>query len=80
MAYIVAPGSFITLSMLVVGGIRSLSGAIVGVLSVTLLIEILRYGEGGIALGTLHIGLSHGTQEIGLGVFMALVLISGHLA
>jgi branched-chain amino acid transport system permease protein len=67
--------SFITLSMLVVGGIRSLSGAIVGVLSVTLLIEVLRYGEGGISFGTLQIGLPHGTQEIGLGVFMALVLI-----
>jgi len=67
--------SFVTLSMLVVGGIGSLTGAVVGSLAVTLVVEILRAGERGVSLGDSHFGLPQGSQEIGLGVFMALILI-----
>ncbi|MEH2472374.1 branched-chain amino acid transport system permease protein [Nitrobacteraceae bacterium AZCC 2161] len=67
--------TFVTLSMLVVGGIGSLSGAVVGVVVVTFVVEILRTLEQGVSLGSISFLLPAGTQEIGLGVVMALILI-----
>ena len=67
--------TFVTLAMLVVGGIGSLSGAVVGVVAVTFVIEFLRTLEHGIALGGARLLLPSGSQEIGLGVVMALILI-----
>jgi branched-chain amino acid transport system permease protein len=67
--------TFITLSMLVVGGLGSLSGAVVGVVVVTIVVEALRTLEAGFNLGSAHVTLPEGSQEIGLGVIMALILI-----
>jgi branched-chain amino acid transport system permease protein len=67
--------TFITLSMLIVGGIGSLSGAVIGVLAVTLIVEILRGLEGGVALGAVMMRLPKGSQEIGLGLILALILV-----
>jgi branched-chain amino acid transport system permease protein len=67
--------SFMTLSMLVVGGIGSLTGAVVGTLAVTLIVEVLKAGERGVALGGMNLSLPRGSQEIGLGILMALILI-----
>ena len=67
--------SFVTLSMLVVGGIGSLTGAVTGTLAVTLIVEILRACERGFALGGAQVSLPRGSQEIGLGLALALVLI-----
>jgi branched-chain amino acid transport system permease protein len=67
--------TFITLSMLVVGGLGSLSGAVVGVVVVTFVVEVLRALETGLNLGSAHVALPEGSQEIGLGVIMALILI-----
>lgn len=67
--------SFVTLAMLVVGGIGSLTGAVTGVLAVTALVELLRAGEAGLALGSVRLALPPGSQEIGLGIFLALVLV-----
>jgi branched-chain amino acid transport system permease protein len=67
--------TFVTLSMLIVGGVASLSGAVLGVLVVTLIVEILRELESGVAIGGISIQLPKGFQEIGLGVMMALILI-----
>ncbi len=67
--------SFITLAMLVVGGLNSLTGAVVGTLAVTLIVEVLRALERGLDLGASHIALPRGSQEIGLGLALALVLI-----
>lgn len=67
--------SFVTLAMLVVGGIGSLTGAVAGVLAVTALVELLRAGEAGLSLGGLRLALPPGSQEIGLGIFLALVLV-----
>ena len=69
------PLTFITLAMLVVGGIGSLTGAVAGVVIVTIVTEGLRHIESGINVGSFLLNLPHGTQEIGLGVFMCLVLI-----
>lgn len=67
--------TFVTLAMLVVGGIGSLSGAVVGVVAVTFVIEFLRTLEHGVSLAGTTFALPAGTQEIGLGVVMALILI-----
>jgi branched-chain amino acid transport system permease protein len=67
--------TFITLAMLVIGGIGSLTGAVVGTVAVTLIIEILRGLEDGVMVGGAKFALPHGSQEIGLGIVMALILI-----
>jgi branched-chain amino acid transport system permease protein len=67
--------SFVTLSMLVIGGIGSLTVAVVGTLAVTVIVEVLRACERGIAIGHLNLAMPPGSQEIGLGVLMALILV-----
>jgi len=67
--------TFITLAMLVVGGMNSLSGAVVGVVAVSALIEVLRQLEHGFGVGGITISVPGGTQEIGLGVALLLILI-----
>ena len=67
--------TFVTLAMLVVGGIGSLSGAVIGVLAVTFVIEFLRTFEHGFSIDGVKFLLPSGSQEIGLGVVMALILI-----
>jgi branched-chain amino acid transport system permease protein len=67
--------SFITIAMLVVGGMSSLTGAVTGVVVVTAIIELLRFLERGVTLGGTMLSLPQGSQEIGLGIVMALILI-----
>lgn len=67
--------TFVTLAMLVVGGVGSLTGAVTGVLAVTVIVEILRHFEAGIPAGSITVQLPQGSQEIGLGIAMALILI-----
>jgi branched-chain amino acid transport system permease protein len=67
--------TFITLAMLVIGGIGSLTGAVVGTVAVTLIIESLRGLEKGFVVAGQTFALPHGSQEIGLGIVMALILI-----
>jgi branched-chain amino acid transport system permease protein len=61
--------------MLVVGGVGSVSGAVIGVVAVTVVVEVLRSLEAGFAVGASHFALPEGSQEIGLGLIMALILI-----
>jgi branched-chain amino acid transport system permease protein len=58
-----------------VGGIGSLSGAVIGVVVVTFVIEFLRTFEHGFSIDGVKFLLPSGSQEIGLGVVMALILI-----
>ncbi len=67
--------TFITLAMLVIGGMNSLSGAVIGVIAISVLIDALRTLESGIDIGATTIAVPQGTQEIGLGVAMVLILI-----
>jgi branched-chain amino acid transport system permease protein len=67
--------TFITLAMLVVGGSRSLAGAVVGVLSMTALTEILRRVEGGFTIGSISISAPDGLQQIALALVMILILV-----
>src|SRR5215475_7112511 len=78
---IVNPGSFylrttfITLSMLVVGGMYSLSGAVAGVVVMSLLIEMFRDLEKGVNLGGLTLALPNGMQEIAIGIITIVILM-----
>ncbi len=67
--------TFTTLSMLVVGGMGSLSGAVLGVLILSMLIQILRWFEAGVAIGGSTFALPGGVQEIALGAVMILILV-----
>jgi branched-chain amino acid transport system permease protein len=67
--------TFITLAMVVIGGIGSLSGAVVGVIVVTIVVQILRQFETGVTLGAAEIKLPNGTQEVGLAIAWILFLI-----
>jgi branched-chain amino acid transport system permease protein len=68
--------TFLALAMLVVGGVGSLAGAVIGVLFITALTELFRSLENGIPLaGSMIFQLPHGVEEVVLGGIMILVLI-----
>lgn len=68
------PLTFITLSMLVVGGMQSLSGAVIGTLVLSFVIEFLRAFEKGINIG-IELSLPANSAEIGLGIILLLIII-----
>lgn len=63
------------LTMLVLGGQGSLTGATVGVVLVTALSEILRNLERGVSLGALQIPALFGSSQIVLGLVFILVMV-----
>ncbi len=67
--------TFLTLAMLVVGGMRSLTGAVVGPLVVSAVRELLRAFERGFDVGGTKISGPQGTQEIWLAVILLVILI-----
>jgi branched-chain amino acid transport system permease protein len=67
--------TFITLAMLVVGGMTSLWGAVVGALAVSGLDSWLAAAENGTSLFGIQIDLPAGTRLVVVGVLMAAVLI-----
>jgi branched-chain amino acid transport system permease protein len=66
--------TFITLAMLVVGGLTSLLGAVVGALAVSGLDAVLGNAEDGISVG-FEVDLPEGSRLVILGALMALMLI-----
>lgn len=78
---VVNPGSFylkltfISLAMLVVGGMHSLTGAVVGVVVLSALIDILKRLEKGFDLAGAMIGIPNGIQEIAIGFIMIAILM-----
>ncbi|HWG56337.1 MAG TPA: branched-chain amino acid ABC transporter permease [Gaiellaceae bacterium] len=66
--------TFVTLAMLVVGGVTSLWGAVVGALAVSGLDSFLAKAEGGIDVG-FTLDAPTGTRLVVVGTLMALVLI-----
>ena len=67
--------TFASLSMLVVGGMNSLSGAVIGVVLLSTIIQILRWLEKGVNLGSATITIPNGIQEIAIGILMIAILI-----
>ncbi len=67
--------TFITLAMLVVGGMTSLWGAVVGALAVSGLDSLLAEAENGLSVPGATVDLPAGTRLVVVGVLMAAVLI-----
>jgi branched-chain amino acid transport system permease protein len=67
--------TFLTLAMLVVGGVGSLWGATVGAVLISLLDSYLLQAENGLHLGFFKLTLPAGAADLILGVLMVLVLI-----
>lgn len=67
--------TFALVSMLVIGGMQSLTGAVAGVVLVTIASEMLRNLERGIDLGAFAIPPLYGASQIVLGVIFILVMI-----
>lgn len=70
------PLTFSLIAMLVVGGMRSLTGALAGVAVVTLLSEVLRNVERGFTLGALEVPALFGASQIVLGLVLIIVMIA----
>jgi branched-chain amino acid transport system permease protein len=67
--------TFSLISMLVIGGMQSLTGAVAGVIVVSLLSEVLRNLERGFDLGFLTVPPVYGGSQIVLGVIFILIMI-----
>ncbi|MFH1091256.1 MAG: branched-chain amino acid ABC transporter permease [Pseudomonadota bacterium] len=67
--------AFFPIAMLVVGGINSLSGAVIGTVLLSVVGEVMRVMEGGLEIGPLVIHAPSGLREVGWAVIMLLVLI-----
>ena len=67
--------TFISLAMLIVGGQRSLTGAVVGVVFISTVVELLLKIEDGFSVGTLEISAPPGIQELGIAIVMLIILI-----
>jgi branched-chain amino acid transport system permease protein len=67
--------TFSLISMLVIGGMRSLTGAVVGVIVVSLLSEFLRNLERGFDIGIVSVPPLYGSSQIVLGVIFILIMV-----
>ncbi len=67
--------TFTVLAMLVVGGLTSVSGAVVGVTVVTAILEVLRHLERGGSVGPWTPPSRPGMSELGLAVALVVILV-----
>ena len=67
--------TFLIVAMLVIGGMQSLAGAVVGVTLISVVIEIFRRAEAGFSVGTAQLAIPAGSQELILASIMLLILI-----
>ncbi len=66
--------TFVTIAMLVIGGMRSLSGAVVGVLVISVLSEIFVQFERGVSIGPLEVTAPVGLWQVALSLAMLYAL------
>ena len=67
--------TFITVAMLVVGGMNTLSGAVLGTVVVQFVAALLRRIEAGFVLGPVTIPGRTGLREVGLAILMLVILL-----
>jgi branched-chain amino acid transport system permease protein len=67
--------TFLTLAMLVIGGVTSLWGATLGAVLVSLLDSFLSHAENGVGVIFFHLKIPSGASLLILGILMALALI-----
>jgi branched-chain amino acid transport system permease protein len=66
--------TFLVIAMLVVGGTRSLAGAVVGAIVIAVAQELLRRVEGGVSLGVVDIPSRPGISAVGLALVLLITL------
>jgi branched-chain amino acid transport system permease protein len=67
--------TFVSLAMLIVGGQRSLTGAVTGAALVSLIVEVLRQFEVGVHIGGALVQFPLGSRELGIAFVMLMILI-----
>ena len=67
--------TFFLLAMLIVGGMTTVTGAVVGAATVTLITELLRRLENGLDLGFVQLPQIFGTTQIGIGLLILIALM-----
>jgi branched-chain amino acid transport system permease protein len=67
--------TFITIAMLVIGGTKSLAGAVCGTIAVSALSELLRQVEQGVSVGDVSVSTPPGLREVGLALAMLAILL-----
>ncbi len=67
--------TFAIITMLVVGGMGSISGSVIATVGLTILSEILRNAERGVSVGPVHLPPLYGLSQILMAVFFVLVMI-----
>ncbi len=67
--------TFVALAMLVMGGMQSLEGAVLGPIFFTGAKQILLVLERGVSIGSLSLHIPHGTQELAIAVLICCLLI-----
>ncbi|MCR6498004.1 branched-chain amino acid ABC transporter ATP-binding protein/permease [Shinella sp. CPCC 101442] len=66
--------TFMLLAMLILGGITTVSGAVLGSAMIMVIVELLRKLEGGVDLGFLSLPTVFGLTDIGIGLAILLVM------
>jgi branched-chain amino acid transport system permease protein len=67
--------TFVTLAMLVVGGMRSLTGAVVGTITLSALAELLSRLQNGLDIAGTTLKIPNGSQQVGFAVAMLIILL-----
>ena len=67
--------TFLMVVMLVIGGMSSLAGAVVGTIVISAAAELLRRVESGVDLGVVELSARPGLREVGLALLMLGILI-----
>jgi branched-chain amino acid transport system permease protein len=67
--------TFFLIAMLVIGGIKSLSGAVVGTLTVSVIQEIIGRLENGEGVGPIHLHLRDGVTDAVLAILVLLIML-----
>jgi branched-chain amino acid transport system permease protein len=67
--------TFITLAMLIVGGRKSLAGAVIGTIVLTSMTELFRQFEVGFSIGTMKLAIPEGSEEVVVAALMIVILI-----
>jgi branched-chain amino acid transport system permease protein len=67
--------TFNVITMLVIGGLGSVSGSVIGVFLITVFSELLRNAERGFDLGALHVPPIYGASQILMAIMFVLVIV-----
>ena len=67
--------AFTIITMLVIGGLGSVSGSVIGVFIVTVLSEVLRNAERGLDIGSVHIPPIYGASQVLMAILFVLIIV-----